>query len=129
MSVLLVRRGRGFYNKLKDTVIGKLIIPTIFGWLYGMYSLGIVSTAYMLCIPWYYTVILAFLTFLIAIYVVYQSIKKWEAEASELKDFYTNLEYLVKKRTKELEKAHTLAIKHEKEIQKLKRSVCFYCST
>ncbi|MBN2015293.1 HAMP domain-containing histidine kinase [Candidatus Dojkabacteria bacterium] len=125
MSVLIVKRGYSFYSSLKGTVIGKLIIPTVFGWLFGMYSLGIVSTAYMICLPWYYTVIFAFLTFLIAINIVYKAMKGWEKEATELQAFYENLEVLVKKRTAELEKAHSLAIKHEKEIQKLKDQFVF----
>jgi hypothetical protein len=70
MSILIARRERSFYKKLKGTVIGKLITPTVFGWLFGMYALGIVASAYMICIPWYFAVIPAFLLFLIAIIIV-----------------------------------------------------------
>ncbi len=120
MSYLIIRRGSLFYKKLQDTALGRLIKPTIFGWLFGLYSLGIVSTAYMLSVHWYYTVIPAFIIFLIAIQIVYRAMRKWEEEASELKVFYGDLESLVFKRTSELEEAHQKAINHEKEIQKLK---------
>jgi signal transduction histidine kinase len=120
MTCLICKKGINFYKKLKGTVIGKLIIPTVGGWIYGMYMLGIVATNYMLETPWYFSVIPAFLTFMIAIFIVYRTIGKWETEATELQSFYKNLEDLVEKRTKELEQAHEKQMKNEKEIQKLK---------
>lgn len=125
MSILIIKRGCGFCKKLKGTILEKLMKPTVIGWIYGMFMLGIVSTAYMLKVHWYYAVIPAFLTFLIAITVIYIAIKKWEKEAIKLQAFYNNLEKLVKERTKKLEKAHEKQIRHEKEIQKLKDQFVF----
>lgn len=125
MTFLIIRRGANFHRKLKEISVGKLIIPTIFGWLFGMYALGIVCTAYILGLKWYWTVIPAFLTFLAAIIIVYRAMRGWEKEAVELRAFYKNLESLVKKRTKELEKAHRAELAHEKEIQKLKDQFVF----
>jgi len=125
MSILIYRRGCDFCAKLRGTVLETLMKPTVFGWLFGMYALGIVSTAYMLKIGWYWTVLPAFGSFLIAIFVVYRAMAHWEKEATELKAFYENLESLVKKRTAELEEAHQKSIQHEKEIQKLKDQFVF----
>lgn len=125
MSYLIYRRGCDFCNKLKGTVLEKLMKPTVFGSLFGMYALGIVATAYMLKISWYWTVLPAFGSFLFAIVIVYRAMANWEKEATELKAFYENLEVLVKQRTAELEEAHEKAIQHEKEIQKLKDQFVF----
>ncbi|MDD3647513.1 MAG: HAMP domain-containing sensor histidine kinase [Candidatus Dojkabacteria bacterium] len=125
MSYLIIKKGLNYYRKLKETVVGKLMIPTIFGWLFGMYALGTVATAYMLSQPWYFFVIPSFAAFLVAIIIVYRAIGKWEKEATELRDFYKNLEKLVRERTQELEEAHKKALVHEKEIQKLKDQFVF----
>lgn len=125
LSLLIIKRGCDYCEKLKGTVIGTLMKPTIFGWLFGMFSLGIVSTAYMLCIPWYFVIPPIFLLFLVAIIVIYRAMNTWEKEATQLRDFYHNLEKLVKERTAQLEEAHKKAIAHEKEIQKLKDQFVF----
>lgn len=125
VSVLISRKGIKIYKRLKGTALGSIVYPTIFGWLFGMYSLGIVSTAYMLDYPWYYFVIPAFLVFMVAIIIVYRVIDKWMGEASDLRDYYDNLEKLLEKRTSKLEEAHQRQIKHEKEIQKLKDQFVF----
>ncbi len=124
-SLLIVKRGIDFYHKLEGELLGRLIIPTIFGWLFGMYSLGIVSTAYMLGVNWMLTVLPSFLLFLVAIIIIYRAMSRWEKEARELHSFYEGLEKLVKKRTKELERSHAKALIHEKEIQKLKDQFVF----
>ena len=125
MSILIIKRGKSYATKLKGTIIGKLMKPTVFGWLFGMFSLGLVSSFYMLGLPWYVVVPPIFLGFLIAIIIIYSAMRTWEKEASELRDFYTNLEKLVKERTAQLEEAHQKAIAHEKEIQKLKDQFVF----
>lgn len=125
MTYFIIKRARQYYYKLRGEMVGRLIIPTVFGWLYGLFSLGIVSTSYMLSVEWHYVILPIFLSFLVAIVVIYKAIKKWEIEATELQAFYHDLEFLVKKRTKELEEAHRLQIGHEKEIQKLKDQFVF----
>jgi signal transduction histidine kinase len=120
LTALILFKANSFYTKLKGTIIGRLIIPTVIGWLFGMYSLGVVATSYMLGYEWYYTVIPAFLLFLIAIISIVMVIDKWEIEATSLQNFYEDLEIEVKRRTEELEAAHKKQIEHEKEIQKLK---------
>ncbi len=125
MSFLIFRRGCNFCRRLKGTVLSKLMAPTVFGWLFGMYALGIVSTAYMFDFEWYYTVLPAFGSFMIAIIIVYSAISRWEKEALDLQAFYDDLGKLVEKKTAELNKAHDLAIQHEKEIQKLKDQFVF----
>lgn len=123
--VLLIIKGLSFYRKLKDQVIGKAMIPAGIGWVYGLVSLGVVSTGYMLCVPWYYLVIPAFFTFMIIIVILLRVVNNLEKEAAEIKLFYENLEKLVKERTAELEEAHEKAIRHEKEIQELKDQFVF----
>lgn len=125
MSILVIIRGRSYSNHLKNTALGQLIKPTIIGWMFGLYSVGIVSTAYMIGLPWYYTVIPVFATFLPAILVVYSTISKWEKQSVEIAKFYSNLEVLVKEKTKELEDAYEKQLLHEKEIQKLKDQFVF----
>lgn len=125
MTLLIVKRGIDFYHKLEGKLIGRLIVPTIFGWLFGMYSLGTVSTAYMFDLDWKITVLPVFALFMGAIVIIYRAISKWEKEAQEIQNFYEGLEKLVKKRTKELEKSHKKAIEHEKELQKLKDQFVF----
>lgn len=125
MSYLIFRRGCNFCKRLKGTVLSKLMAPTVFGWLFGMYTLGIVSTAYMFGFTWYYSVLPAFGGFMVAIVIVYRAISKWEKEATDLQAFYEDLGQLVEKKTAELQKAHDLAINHEKEIQKLKDQFVF----
>ncbi len=90
-----------------------------------MYSLGIVSTAYILGYYWPVTVIPAFAIFFVAIIGVTYAIDKWEKEGEALKNFYDDLEKEVQKRTKELEIAHKKQLDHEKEIQKLKDQFVF----
>jgi signal transduction histidine kinase len=125
MSVAILQKAYNFYSTLKKTILGKLILPTVLGWLFGMYALGIVASAYMLSWTWYFTVIPVFAVFIGAIIMVFITMDKWEKEATDLQSFYTNLEVLVKKRTAELEEAHDKAIRHEKEIQELKDQFVF----
>lgn len=125
MTVLIIKRGADFYYKLEGQLIGRLIIPTIFGWLFGMYALGIVSTAYMFGLPWAYSVLPAFSLFMVAIVIIFRAMSRWQKQAEEIKEFYEGLEKLVKKRTKELETAHKKALNHEKELQKLKDQFVF----
>ncbi len=125
MSILIIIRGRSYSNHLKNKALGQLIKPTIIGWMFGLYSVGIVSTAYMLDMPWYYTVIPVFATFLPAIVVVYSTISKWEKQSVEIAKFYSNLEVLVKEKTQELQDAYEKQLEHEKEIQKLKDQFVF----
>lgn len=125
MSYFIIRRGRSYAQKLKKTVVGKLMKPTIAGWIFGLYALGIVATAYMIGIPWLLIVPPVFAIFLVMIVIIYRAMAGWEREATEMHKFYENLERLVKDRTKKLEEAHKLSIAHEKEIQKLKDQFVF----
>lgn len=125
LSLIIFSKTKSFHDKLKGNILGKLIIPAVFGWLLGMYALAFVATSYMLEIDWVYSVVPAFLIFLYAINSFSASISDWEKEATDLKQFYEDLEVLVKKRTAELEDAHNKQIAHEKEIQKLKDQFVF----
>lgn len=125
ITVIVVKKGRSYQNKLQGTILGKLMAPTIVGWLFGLYSLGIVSTSYIFGIYWAYTVIPSFLTFLIATIFLVKNISELESEAVNFKELFENLDDLVKKRTVELENAHSKAIAHEKEIQALKDQFVF----
>lgn len=125
LSAVMLWRGVRFYSRLKDTVIGKIMIPAVVGWMFGLYSVGIVSTAYMLCVPWEYVVIPVFAIFLIVVIVMIRMMKTLETQSLELRSFYKDLEELVEQRTKELEDAHKKAIHHEKELQKLKDQFVF----
>lgn len=124
-SLLIANEGFKFYSKLKKTVIGSLMLPSVAVLMFGLFSLGIVSTAYMLDQTWYYFVLPVFGLFMVAIMVMFQSMKKWGDQAVELQSFYENLEVLVAKKTSELKQAHENEIKHEKEIQKLKDQFVF----
>lgn len=126
MSVVIFYRGYRFYSKLQATIIGKLIIPSVVSLLFGLYSLGIVSTAYMLGYPnWLLVVFPIFLLFLVVVTVMMITMKSWQDQAEDLYNFYNDLEKLVKKRTTELEEAHQKLLQHEKEIQKLKDQFVF----
>jgi signal transduction histidine kinase len=122
---LIISRGRKYSARLKNKAMGQLIKPTIIGWLFGMYALGIVCTAYMFGLTWYYSVIPAFATFLPAIIIVFRAMTSWERESVTIADYYNDLEGLVSKKTAELELAYKKMLAHEKEIQKLKDQFVF----
>ena len=104
-SIFLYIQTYRFYTDVQKNVWGKLVLAMVAGWLITMYSLGIVSTAFMLVnvqegvmfvLPifglWFLTMIMVVRTVLI-----------WNKEAVNLNKFNSQLKTLVDERTKELE--------------------------
>jgi len=125
-SIYIVLKAWDFYKTLEKSIFGKLVFPSLVGWLISMYSLGIVATFYMLdnvegtkvvlpiFIAWFVTMVLIFIITI-----------RWSKEAVALQTFYNTLEKKVKERTKELEIAHKKEIEREKQIEKLKDQFIF----
>ncbi len=104
-SIFLYVQTYRFYNDVQKNVWGKLVLAMVAGWLLTMYSLGIVSTAFMMVnlregvmfvLPifglWFVTMIMVVRTVLI-----------WNKEAVNLNKFNSQLKTLVEERTQELE--------------------------
>lgn len=125
-SVYIVLKAWDFYKTLEKSIFGKLVFPSLVGWLVSMYSLGIVATFYMandvegtkvvlpIFIAWFVTMVLIFVITI-----------RWSKEAVVLQAFYNTLEKKVEERTKELEVAHKKEIEDEKQIEKLKDQFIF----
>ncbi len=101
-SIVLIYKSTRLYKKIKHLVFGKLIIPIIVGWLITMYSLGTVSTFYILDMPKKGMLVSfpIFLIWIIIIVSVFLITSKWGTEAMNK---YNDMVRM----NKELQKANT----------------------
>ncbi len=125
-SIFIAIQGWLFYESLKGSVFARLVLPSVFGWLVTMYSLGVTATFYMvndvsgtrIVLPIF---LVWFVTFVALILVTF----RWSKEAVKLHHFYDSLEDQVRKRTAELTKAHKKELASEKQVRKLKDELLF----
>lgn len=125
-SIFLLGKTWIFYREVKGSLFGRLVVPTILGWLLTMYSLAIVATFYILSDVEATRVVLpVFIMWFITMVIITVITLRWNKEAAKLHKFYTDLEVQVDERTIELKKAHKKELEHEHEIQKLKNEFLF----
>lgn len=125
-SVFLLGKTWIFYREVRGSLFGRLVVPSILGWLLTMYSLAIVATFYMLSDVQATRIVLPiFVVWFITMITITIITLRWNKEAAKLHEFYTDLEVQVEDRTVELKKAHKKELEHEREIQKLKDEFLF----
>ena len=125
-SIFIAIQGWLFYESLKGSIFARLVLPSVFGWLVTMYSLGVTATFYMVNDVSGATIVLPiflvwFVTFVTLLAVTF----RWSKEAVKLHHFYDSLEQQVEERTAELTKAHKKELANEKQIRKLKDELLF----
>lgn len=126
-SIFIMNTALRFYRNVGRTVIGKLVVWMVIGWLVSMYSLGVTATAFMLInlergVPIVFPI---FILWFITMLVISWAILRWSREAATLNAFYQNLEGQVKKRTEELKNAYEQHLRNEQEIRILRERFIF----
>lgn len=125
-SIYVIVKGCFFYYDVKESSFGKLVLASFTGWLITMYSLGIVTTSYMLrdvtAVRVVFPIFLAWFATLLIILIV---TNRWSKEATTLHAFFTGLEGEVARRTRDLEHAHERELQNQKQIQQLKDEFLF----
>lgn len=125
-SVFLLGKTWFFYREVKGSLFGRLVVPSILGWIITMYSLAIVATFYLISDLQATLIIFPiFVIWFITMIIITIVTLRWNKEATKLHEFYNNLEIQVEERTQELKKAHKKDIEHEHQIQKLKDEFLF----
>lgn len=126
-SVFLIYKSYRFYRDVQKTVVGKLVIAMVTGWLISMYSLGIVATAYMVTdVQRGVSVVLPiFIVWFVTMGVITFTVLRWSKEAVTLNAFYRTLEQVVQEKTEALKRAYELQLHQEREIRQLREKFVF----
>jgi len=104
-SIILVYKASKLHNKIKKLVFGKLIFPTLIGWLVTMYSLGTVSTFYVFDEP-KKGMLIAFPVFLlwaVSIIIVFVETAKWSSKGVKEAENLINLNLKLEKANTQLQ--------------------------
>ncbi len=100
ISILIVYKAHNFYKKTQKLALGKFVLAQTISIVISMYSLGIISTAFMFCKVG--TGVLIVLPIFIIWFVMIIGIlilsEKWKDEAAKINILY----YRIKERTKKL---------------------------
>jgi hypothetical protein len=84
-SIFIFIRGRGVYKMVKGSLVGNLTKTLVFSVLVEMYSLGIVSTAFMFCQEkGVYLVLPVFLVWFISFVATLKVLQQAKKEADKL---------------------------------------------
>ena len=115
-SLFLFYRTYRFYLAVSRNVWGKLILIMVIGWLLTMYSLGLVSTIFMLVSlkSGTLTVLPIFGVWFITMIMITRIVLRWNKEAVSVNKFNMQLQSLVDERTKDLS--------HEKQMAEAERN-------
>lgn len=126
-SILIIWSASKFYRRVGKSVVGKLVLGMVTGWLITMYSLGITSTALMFASlhEGVLLVLPVFALWMITMGIIAMSVERWGREAVVLNTSHAGFENLVHKRTEELEKAYAAQIQNERELRKLREQFVF----
>lgn len=117
-SIIITWQGITFFAQTKGTIFGKLVLPTVLGWLITMYILGITATFYMFDKPVKGTLVVLpiFIVWFITFIMLSRNIRHWSKEAIGIKNFYVGLEAKISQRTSELAQANQA---QQEKIQEL----------
>lgn len=125
-SIYILVKSWLFYQKVKESPFGKLVLASSAGWLITMYSLGIVSTFYLFrdvsAVRIIFPVFLAWFT---TIVIILHVTIRWSKEATTLHGVYTNMEAEIKRRTADLENSHKRELENEQKIRRLQDEFLF----
>lgn len=118
-SIYLYSRSYKFYLAVQKNAWGRLVLAMVTGWLLTMYSLGLVSSAFMYVNPQEGTPIVLpiFGLWFITMIMINRSVLRWNDKAVELNEFNLQLKSLVDKKTAQLSQEKEMA---EAERNKLK---------
>lgn len=118
-SIFLFLRSLKFYNEVQKNVWGKLVLAMVTGWLITMYSLAIVSTAYMLRHPdeGMYTVLPIFVLWFITMVLIVRIVVMWNGQAAGLSKMNLQLQALIDERTKQLQDEKNKAEAEKNKMQ------------
>lgn len=103
-SIYILTKAWLFYEESKGSLFGRLVFPSILGWIITMYSLGIVATFYMFDHPRGVMVVLPiFLIWFITFITILAITLRWSKEAAAFQKAHLLLEIQLNEKTAALE--------------------------